>query len=55
MELLQAGDGAARGWGMLEVLDGSLIRVVNKLLAVIPMESQLTAWWDAERVEKWMS
>lgn len=33
---------------MLEVLDGSLIRLVNKLLAVTPMESQLVARWDPE-------
>lgn len=36
-------------WGMLEMVDGVLIRLGNKLMAVIPMESRVSAWWDPER------
>lgn len=37
------------------MLGGSLIRLVNKLVVITPMEGQVTAWWDPERVEKMMS
>lgn len=39
----------------MEMLGGSLIRLGNKLMAVESVESQVSAWWDPERVEKSMS